>query len=72
MKRSEHLEWCKQRANEYIESGDLKGAFASFMSDMRKHDETSDHLALELGITLMFSGHLDMPNQMKDWIDGFN
>lgn len=70
--RSDHLQWCKQRANEYIESGDLPGAFASFNSDMRKHEETSNHLALEIGMTLMFSGNLDTPHQMKDWIDGFN
>ncbi len=70
--RSEHLEWCKQRANEYIESGDLKGAFASFMSDMGKHNETSNHLALDLGMTLLLSDNLSAPDQMKSWIDGFN
>ena len=70
--RSEHLEWCKQRANEYIESGDLKGAFASFSSDMRKHNETLNHLALDLGMTLLFSGNLSTPEQMKSWINGFN
>ncbi len=70
--RSDHLQWCKQRANEYIERNELPIAFASFNSDMQKHPETSNHLALEMGMTLMFSGNLDTPHQMKDWIDGFN
>jgi len=70
--RSEHLKWCKQRANEYVESDDLQNAFASFMSDMSKHTETSNHLALEMGMTLLLSGNLSTQHQMKQWIDGFN
>ena len=72
MSRSEHLEWCKERANEYVEKGDLKNAFASFQSDMSKHPETQNHLALELGTMLLISGNLSNQLQMKNWIDGFN
>jgi len=70
--RKEHLEWCKQRAFELIESGDLKGAFASFMSDMGKHPEASNHLALEMGMTLLLSNNLSTAIQMQNWIVGFN
>ena len=70
--RSKHLEWCKNRALEYIYHGDLRSAFASFQSDMTKHPQTSNHLALEMGTMLLFSGHLSTANQMKDWINGFN
>lgn len=38
--RAEHLAWCKQRALEYVDAGDLSQALASMMSDMRKHPET--------------------------------
>lgn len=70
--RADHLQWCKDRANEYIEKGDLKEAFSSFMSDMSSHEETKDHLALEMGMSLLLSGNLSSPIQIKNWIDGFN
>lgn len=72
MDRSEHLKWCKERALEYVEANDLTQAFASFHSDMTKHPETENHLALEMGTMLLVSGNLDTPHQMKDWIIGFN
>ena len=70
--RSEHLQWCKDRAMAYVNDDDNNQAFASFMSDMRKHDETATHMALELGTMLMFGGLLKTSQQMKDWILGFN
>jgi hypothetical protein len=30
--RSEHLQWCKDRALEYLERGDVTNAFASFFN----------------------------------------
>ena len=72
MTRLEHLEWCKQRANEYVEQNDLQQAFASFQSDMTKHLETANHIALELGTMLLVGGHLSSQHQMKEWINGFN
>ncbi len=71
-KRSEHLKWCKERAIEYVDDNDHRQAFASFMSDMGNHPETCSHLALELGMTLLLSGHLSTGQQMRDWINGFN
>ena len=70
--RNEHLNWCKQRANDYVEQNDLNNAFAIFQSDMSKHEETQNHLALEMGIMLLISGHLSTQHQMKEWIKGFN
>lgn len=72
MNRAEHLEWCKKRALEYVNKGDLKEAFASFQSDMTKHPETDGHSALELGTMLLIGGHLSNNKQMRDWITGFN
>jgi len=72
MERSEHLQWCKDRANEYVKIGDMNQAFASFQSDMRKHPETADHMALEMGTMLLISGNLSNAHQMSDWINGFN
>ena len=38
--RQDHLAWCKKRALEYMDSGDLTSAVGSMMSDMSKHPET--------------------------------
>ena len=72
MNRQEHLQWCKQRALKYVETNDLPQAFASFQSDMKKHNETSDHMGLELGGQLFFGGHLLSDHEMREWINGFN
>lgn len=70
--RSEHLQWCKDRANQYVDNGALHNAFASFQSDMTKHPETNGHLALELGTILLLGGHLSTEHQMREWINGTN
>lgn len=72
MDRKEHLEWCKKRAIEYVDVGDLPNAWASMCSDLGKHEETRDHPAIKLGMMLYMSGNLSSPKQMKDFILGFN
>lgn len=42
MTRDEHLQWCKDRAVEYVDRGELSMALASFTSDVRKHEDTAD------------------------------
>lgn len=68
--RQEHVEWCKQRALAYVDRGDVQNAFASLNSDLRKHPETEDHGAIELGMMLMLAGHLSTSKQMREWIEG--
>lgn len=72
MERNEHLQWCKDRALEYVMQNDLKNAFASFQSDMSKHPETASHVALQMGTMLLMSGNLSNAHQMREWINGFN
>jgi hypothetical protein len=72
MTRTEHLEWCKNRALEYVESGDLTGAYASMTSDLRKHEETENHPAIGLGMMLLMTGKLNTPTEMRQFIEGFN
>ncbi len=72
MDRAEHLQWCKDRAMEYVDRGDLNQACASFCSDMTKHTETANHPALKMMGALMFGGHLAKLSEMKKWILGFN
>jgi hypothetical protein len=72
MERADHLQWSKDRAIEYVDNNDNKQAFASFMSDMSKHPELSNHLALEMGMSLLISNNLSTSDQMRNWILGFN
>ena len=72
MTRAEHLEWCKRRALEYVEAGELPQAFTSMGSDLSKHPETANHSAIQLGAMLLFGGHLDTAEKMRKFILGFN
>lgn len=70
--RADHLAWCKQRALEYMDSGDLDGAFASMVSDLGKHPETAHHIGIDLGMMQTMSGTLSTPEQMRKFIEDFN
>lgn len=70
--REEHLQWCKKRALEYVETGDLQQAYASMCSDLNKHEGTADHSAMALGMGLMVSGSLDTQETMRKFIQDFN
>ncbi len=72
MNRQEHLEWCKKRALKYVDMGDVSQAFASMLSDLRKHPETENHLAIKMGAAMMFENLLDTPKEMREFINGFN
>lgn len=70
MNRAEHIAWCKERALYYCDQGDLPNAFASLTSDLRKHPQTKDHAAGELGAQMMVGGLLDTPAKMREFIEG--
>jgi len=72
MTRNEHLQWCKDRALEYVDAGDLPQAFASMCSDLSKHSETAGHIGIELGMGLMMIGNLNTSDKMRKFIRGFN
>ena len=74
MTRDEHLQWCKDRAHEYADQGDGKGAVTSMLSDLNKHEETRgslDSLA-PLAIMMLAAGQLSDVHDLKRFIDGFN
>jgi hypothetical protein len=70
--REEHLAWCKQRALEYANRGQLEEAWTSMLGDLNKHDQTRGHSAIELGTMLKFAGHLSTIRDMRQFIEGFN
>lgn len=57
--RETHVQWCKERAREYLNRNDLPNAVASMISDMSKRDDTRMPSALAvLGtIELMSRDH---------------
>ncbi len=72
MDRTEHLQWCKNRALEYVDAEDMAQAVASMCSDLSKHPETSNHPGIQLGAKLMLSGNMSKAGEMEKWIQGFN
>ena len=72
MTREEHLEWCKKRALEYVDMGDVNQALNSMISDLSKHEGTQNHAAIQLGVTMMMGGQLSSSEKMRHFILGFN
>jgi hypothetical protein len=70
MTRAEHIQWCKTRALEYVDSGDLAAALASLLSDLSKHDETCGHGAMELCVALSAGGLLGSQDEVRKFIEG--
>ena len=70
--REEHLAWCKKRALQYCDTGDVNQAYASMASDLGKHPETAKHSAISLGMMLLMGGDLSQPHKMREFIEGFN
>lgn len=68
--RQEHIEFCKTRAYEYLEMGELGEAIASLQSDLRKHSETASHGAIELSLRLQMAGQLNTKEDVRLFIDG--
>ena len=72
MDRAEHVAWCKKRALEYIDKGDLIQAYASMTSDLTQHEETKTHAAIGLGMSLLVIGKLSTSTEMRKFIEGFH
>lgn len=75
MTRAEHVQWCKDRAMEYVNQGDLLNGVTSMMSDMTKHPETKEAatggLAM-LGMLAMQQAQSGDRDGVVRYITGFN
>lgn len=72
--RHQHLDWCKQRALEYLEPDEFyspQEAVTSMLSDLNKHPETSlkGGVLTMLGLKAAQSGD---PEEARRFIEGFN
>lgn len=70
--RAEHLQWCKDRTIPYVKKGDAPGALASFISDLRKHQETKAHPVMQLIPMLALAGALSTPAEVEKFINETN
>jgi hypothetical protein len=72
MTREQHLAWCKTRAHEYLDRGDLQNAVTSMLSDLSKHPETKTSASGVLGqLGMMTIMQNDLAGARR-FIDGFN
>ena len=75
MTRSEHLEWCKKRAREYVARGELLDAVTSMMSDLSKHPETTNSttgIMAQLGVFTAVQAQNGDRDAVVRFIEGFN
>jgi hypothetical protein len=70
--RTDHVEWCKKRAREYLDRGDVANAVGSMMSDMRKHPETADVVIGPLGMLGLMAVQSGSIEEARRYIEGFN
>lgn len=63
------MQWCKQRALEYVDQGDVVAALASMTSDLRKHPDTT-HL-VEFAGMIGPGEAMRGPESMRRFIEGF-
>lgn len=72
MTRAEHLEWCKSRALEYVDAGELTDALTSMLSDLTKHPDTEASAAPTLMMLGMMHVQQGDTEAMRRFIKGFN
>jgi hypothetical protein len=68
--RDEHLEWCKERAMDYLNTGDVANAIASMMSDLSKHEDFKA-IAEKIGPLGLFYAMNNDYDGAKRFIEGF-
>lgn len=71
MTRSEHLQWCKDRALKYLDAGDFRQAATSMMSDLSKHPETANYPAVLNQLVMLKLINRNVEG-VRRWIVGFN
>ena len=67
----EHLDWCVYRAMEYADAGDMAGAWASFASDVTKHDGTAHIARHEFFALTMLGGFENTPAKLRKFFSGW-
>jgi hypothetical protein len=72
--RDEHLQFCKDRAMEYVKVGKLVEAVTSMMSDLSKHPEfaSTGQALTGLGLYAAMQAQMGDRSAVVRYIQGFN
>jgi hypothetical protein len=68
--RDEYLVWCKQRALEYLDRGDVVNAIASMGSNLMKHPEFEGVAKKLMPLGMWIAIHRDI-HEARRFIEGF-
>jgi hypothetical protein len=71
--REEHLEWCKQRAREYLYRGELADAVTAMAIDIDSHPETKlrgEQMGALILVAMFRITEGDVPG-VREWVEGF-
>ena len=71
MNRQEHLQWCKDRANAYLDEGDIQNGITSMLSDMNKHPKTRLNDGGALAMLGVFEMERNDLASARRFVDGF-
>ena len=67
--RDEHLAWCKRRALDYLDRGEIREAITSMLSDLNKHPQLGCNPYLAM-VGMMAARDLDV-GAARRFIEGF-
>lgn len=67
--REEHLIWCKFRAHQYLDQGQISHAIASIQSDLQQHSATKNHQAIGLASRLLIARRLGTIAEVRQFVD---
>ncbi len=70
MTRDEHMAWAKERALEYLDTGDIQNAVTSMLSDLGKHPETQN-VGRAMAPVGIFTITQRDPQEARRFIEGF-
>ena len=70
--REEHLARCKQGAIARLDAGDVTGAIASMISDLRKSEDPLYDATVLRELLVEALVHRTPPDEVRSWINSFN
>jgi len=70
--REDHINWCKKRANEYLDRGDIHNGVTSMLSDLSKHPATILPEGSPLNMLGMMAAMSGSISEARRFVNGFN
>jgi hypothetical protein len=70
--REQHLVRCKQEAIARLEAGELSGAIASMISDLKKSEDPLYDATVLRELLVEALVHRTTPDEVRSWINSFN